>query len=393
MKILHVYDLGPFSRGTIVGGIEKHIFSLLSYFAKKGHDCFFLTGSIPGEPPYESSEGVTIIRNDILGLGERFWNPYNLNFRRQISFLLSGLKKQSYNIGQVDLVNGHIYSAGIVAAIIAKKQKIPCVNTIHGSYYGHWREIVPGRIKPLIFSSLERILLPWIGNLADLQIHTDFYFARKAIEWGVPKEKVRTILNSVDSSFFHPKVPPQELRIPHPRIIAIRRFVPKNGLHMLIRAFAFVKRKVPTAQLLLIGDGPQKSQLIHLAGHLGLSRSVHFIGTVTNMKVPHYLAAADIVVIPSLIEASSISLLEAMSSGKPCVVTRIPGIQSISDSSSVEDCEPNDPKSLQAAIMNVLSNDERAQMLSKNARRSVLQNNTITKMVQAFEILYESLMR
>ncbi|MHA2496450.1 MAG: glycosyltransferase family 4 protein [Candidatus Hodarchaeales archaeon] len=385
MKILHVYDLGPFARGTIVGGIEKHIFSLLSFLAKKGHDCFLLTGSIPGEPPLESIKGVTIIRTDIFGFTERFWNPYNLNFARQFTFLLSGLKRQSEKIAQVDVVNGHIYSAGIIAAIIAKKQKIPCVNTIHGSYYGHWREIAAGRIKPFIFSSLERFLLPLIGNLADLQIHTDFFFARKAIEWGVSKEKVRTILNSVDAAFFQPKAPPQELRLPHPRIIAIRRLVPKNGLHLLIRAFAFVKRQVPTAQLLLIGDGPQKAQLIHLTSQFGVSRSVHFVGTVTNAKVPRYLAAADVVVIPSLIEASSISLLEAMSSGKPCVVTRIPGIQSISDSSSVEYCEPNDPKGLHLAII-------KAQELSKNARRRVLQNNTLEKMGQAYEAFYESLL-
>jgi glycosyltransferase involved in cell wall biosynthesis len=80
-----------------------------------------------------------------------------------------------------------------------------------------------------------------------------------------------------------------------------------------------------------------------------------------------------------------------MSMKKPCVATRIPGINLISDPTTVELCEPNDPYSLANAIERILANSQRAELLAENARKRVLEHHTIGTMALAHENLYESL--
>ena len=74
-------------------------------------------------------------------------------------------------------------------------------------------------------------------------------------------------------------------------------------------------------QIVIAGDGPAQEQLERLAGNLGVTDRVRFIGF--REDVADLLAACDLVVLPSLREGLSISLLEAMAAGKPIIATNI----------------------------------------------------------------------
>ncbi len=388
MRILHVYDLGPFSKGTTTGGIETHIISLLTNLSKKGHKCYLLTGAIPNETTKEILNEITIFRIDFGDLVRKTWRPHNLTFTHQLSFLFAYLRKKFGALPPLDLVHGHIYSAGIISYLISRKNNIPFVNTFHGSYHGQWRNISPGMFRPHFFNFTERVLLPTLGKLADIQIHTDKSFAKKAFNWGVPPNKIRVILNGVDTTRFNPGVPSLDLSFPNPKILAIRRLVPKNGVHILIKAFADVLDLIPSAQLLIVGDGPQKPYLEKITQKRGILESVHFLGSVQNHLIPRLIASVDLVVVPSLVEASSISLLEAMSSQKPCIASKIPGIDLISDSKSVVYFEPNNSQDLTIKIRNLLTNTTKAQTLAKNGRKRVLESHTIEHMTSEIEKVY-----
>ncbi|HEX3449817.1 MAG TPA: glycosyltransferase family 4 protein, partial [Isosphaeraceae bacterium] len=77
------------------------------------------------------------------------------------------------------------------------------------------------------------------------------------------------------------------------------------------------------ANLILVGPGNDRQRLIELAASLGISNRVQFVGAVDSPA--EYLRAADIFVLPSVAEGMSNSLLEAMATALPCVVSGIGG--------------------------------------------------------------------
>ena len=127
-------------------------------------------------------------------------------------------------------------------------------------------------------------------------------------------------------------------------IITTSRLVQKNGIDILIRAFAKLKKLVPETainphtkglhprlsgvrvKLHIVGDGPEEAALKRLASSLGVGADVSFIGRVEPAWIPHHLRAADIFVRPSRSEGLGTSFLEAMAAGLPVVGTRVGGI-------------------------------------------------------------------
>lgn len=87
----------------------------------------------------------------------------------------------------------------------------------------------------------------------------------------------------------------------------------------LLDIFARIRRDHENAVLLLAGDGPCRTALESKAQQLGISDSVKFVGTVSN--VPAYLQAMDAFVLPSLSEGLPTTLIEAQAAGLPCVVS------------------------------------------------------------------------
>ena len=79
----------------------------------------------------------------------------------------------------------------------------------------------------------------------------------------------------------------------------------------------------PQAKLLIVGDGELKSNLLKLCAELGLDNKVLFLGH--REDVPSLFNLMDIFILSSRLEGCSISILEAMASEKPVVVTRVGG--------------------------------------------------------------------
>ena len=86
----------------------------------------------------------------------------------------------------------------------------------------------------------------------------------------------------------------------------------------LLKAFREIQTQHPNTHLVLIGDGPLRGELVALAGQLGISASVHFIGY--SAQVGDYLGAMDIYVNTTLDEGFGIAVVEAMLAGLPVVL-------------------------------------------------------------------------
>jgi glycosyltransferase involved in cell wall biosynthesis len=106
-----------------------------------------------------------------------------------------------------------------------------------------------------------------------------------------------------------------------PTICYTGRLHEAKGLDVLISACAAVQKGGRRCQLLLVGDGPERAKLEAQANEGGDPGMVRFIGAVDDVEP--YLRASDLFALPSRFEGLSVSLLEAMALGMPCIASDI----------------------------------------------------------------------
>lgn len=96
--------------------------------------------------------------------------------------------------------------------------------------------------------------------------------------------------------------------------------VPKNH-RFLIEIFAALIDQIPTARLILVGEGPLRPEIEQLVAAKGLRDRVLFMGIRTD--VPEIMGCLDVFLFPSLWEGIPLTLLEAQAAGVPCVVSDV----------------------------------------------------------------------
>ncbi|MDQ3878008.1 MAG: glycosyltransferase [Actinomycetota bacterium] len=109
---------------------------------------------------------------------------------------------------------------------------------------------------------------------------------------------------------------------PEPLAVCVGRLTRQKGQDVLVAAWPLVRAEIPGALLVLVGDGPDRSTLQRTRGP-----GVELVGAQDD--VASWLAACDVAVLPSRWEGMSLSLLEAMASGRPVVATDVAGMREV----------------------------------------------------------------
>jgi glycosyltransferase involved in cell wall biosynthesis len=102
-------------------------------------------------------------------------------------------------------------------------------------------------------------------------------------------------------------------------LLSVGRLLHWKGFSLAIKAFAIFHEAFPNSQHWIVGDGPEKAKLAELSTSLGLSRCVHFIGTLSRGGYLAHARCSDVLLCPSLHEPGAFVIVEAMASGKPVV--------------------------------------------------------------------------
>lgn len=213
-----------------------------------------------------------------------------------------------------------------------------------------------------------------------------------------PTYKVRVVPNGVDASRFHSSRDSASLRqalglsvtTPVAGIVAALR--PEKNHEMFLQVAALVRKDVPDAQFLVIGDGPERAKLERIAAELNLESTVRFLGTRND--IPELLAALDVFLLTSRIEANPVSILEAMATGKPVVAPRVGSIsESVNDGETGFLIEPNDTQQAAAAVVRLLLRPELAQRLGQAGRAAVVERWSLERMVEGYEDLITEVYR
>jgi glycosyltransferase involved in cell wall biosynthesis len=172
--------------------------------------------------------------------------------------------------------------------------------------------------------------------------------------------------------------------------VCVARIAPQKNHALLLKAFAQGPASDPNAHLVLVGEGALREQLEQQAKNLGLAGQAHFLGL--RADIPDVLGAMDVFVLSSDYEGNPLSVMEAMASGLPTVSTAVGGVPDLFESGKEGlMVQPGDVQGLSNAMATLLRNREARRSMGIAAARRARKNYDVSRMVQAYEELYEDL--
>ena len=209
---------------------------------------------------------------------------------------------------------------------------------------------------------------------------------------GVHARKVVTLANGVDLSLFgHAEPLPLSYQFgfaPEAFVFGtLARLAPVKNLDLAVRALSQLVGHGIDAHFVIAGDGPERARLESLAAAAGLAARVHFLGEVSEPN--RFLAALDAFTLTSHAEGTSISLLEAMSSRLPCVVTAVGGNpEVVADGEAGLLVPDNDATALAEALRLLACDTGKRVAIGRIARSRVQEAYSLESMVAAYLNLY-----
>ena len=280
----------------------------------------------------------------------------------------------------IDVLHCHQYTPWVYGVLAASLTKTKVIFTEHGRFYpdsSSWKRRFINPILIMMTNSITAI------SQATKVALDEFEF--------IPLKKVEVIYNGIAPLTVNPNIT-RDLKVSlnistGKRILGtVARLDPIKNQKLMIRAFHMVLITMPNLHLLIVGDGECREELEELALSLGIAKQISFVGYKSDPRV--YLDAMDIFLLSSLSEGTSITLLEAMSLGKPCVVTDAGGnAEIIKDNINGVVTKNGDIESFANGIKSLLSMD-----LSEISHESVLRFNemfTSQKMNSKYKALYQ----
>jgi glycosyltransferase involved in cell wall biosynthesis len=164
--------------------------------------------------------------------------------------------------------------------------------------------------------------------------------------------------------------------------------VGKGHMHLLDAA-ATVRLAVPDVRFVVVGQGPLEQEVRRRAGELGLEGTVVFTGY--REDATRIMGSFDVLAIPSQYDGLSIALLEAMSLGKPAVITRVGGNPEVVEHGEHGLVVPSaEPGALADGLVALLQDPGLRERLGQAARRRA-QDFDIRAAVHRSEEIYEEL--
>jgi glycosyltransferase involved in cell wall biosynthesis len=241
--------------------------------------------------------------------------------------------------------------------------------------------------------TLERMTAPWADRVVvNSRTIIPFALSRE----GVKSEQVEFIPNGIELD--DPTRPDagsalrSQLGIsPETAVVGcVARLYPQKGHSFLLDAFSEVVQQVPNTALLLVGDGPLRSELEHQAVELGITTNTKFLGDRTDLR--DLLECMDLYVQASLWEGMSIALMQAMLNGLPVVATEVDGTLEIIESGKTGFLvRPGDSHALAEGIVRGLSDKSGASRVAEAGASLIQSDFSVDKMVNLFDALYRTL--
>jgi glycosyltransferase involved in cell wall biosynthesis len=242
-----------------------------------------------------------------------------------------------------------LYPDSVAAGWVARLLRIPMVPAALGCDVN----------RMLHESGKRRQILSMLRRAPAIIAVSEALRERMALE-GVPAARISTVPNGVNGELFYIRDRKQaraELGLPQDRkiVVYVGRLSEEKGLLTLIDAAGRLRQCRDDFLLCLVGGGPQLHELQARVESLGLAREVRFAGPQEHPAVANWLGACDVFCLPSLREGCPNVVLEALSSGRPIVASRVGGIPDLVRDDTGILVEPEDSEGFAGALDEALA--------------------------------------
>jgi glycosyltransferase involved in cell wall biosynthesis len=288
----------------LAGGAEVHLLENLTRLVRDGFEVTLLCSNFKGGEPDLEYEGIRILRR-----GGRF----DFNWR------VPGLVRELVRKEKFDLLIEDINKLPFYTPLY---QPVPVLT------------VVPHLFATTVFQEIHFLLASYI-YVCEYPVRwayrgIPFCVISEStrddlIERGFSESSIEVIHCGIDHDVYH--VDPSVSKSEEPTILYLGRLKKYKSVQHLIAAFAKLVPRMPTARLVIVGDGDYRQALELLARKLGVSERVTFTGFISSDEKVHYLQRAWVAVCPSLKEGWGLTNIEANACGTVVVAANVPGLR------------------------------------------------------------------
>jgi N-acetyl-alpha-D-glucosaminyl L-malate synthase BshA len=294
---------------------------------------------------------------------------------------------------ELDLLHVHYAIPHSVSALLARqmlasrRRRLPFVTTLHGT--------------DITLVGLDRSYLPitrYSIQESDGVTCISNYLKEKTVESFDVTRDIEVVTNFVNCDTYAP-YKDEEARAdsrrkfasPHEAILMhLSNFRPVKRVVDVVKVFARVAKELP-AQLVLVGDGPDRSAAEWLAHDLGIQNKVHFLGKQD--RVNELLPLADLLLMPSELESFGLAALEAMACKVPSIATRVGGVpELIDDGMTGLLYKVGDVEGMAQGALNLLTDKARLETMREEARRTAKKRFCASLVVPQYVRYYEKVL-
>jgi len=234
------------------------------------------------------------------------------------SAVLPVLRRQLRQGQDFDLIDAHyFYPDGVAAVLLGRALGRPVVVTARGS-----------DLNVIAKYAVPRRWISWSAQHADGLVAVSTGLKRRLVALGIVEGRVRVLRNGVDLALFRPAdhgAARRALGLTRPTLLAVGNLVGLKRHRMMIEALV----GLPTVDLVIVGDGPERAAIEALARARRVADRVRLLGHLPQDRLSDVYSAADLLLLVSTHEGWPNVLLESMACGTPVIVSGIDGIADI----------------------------------------------------------------
>ncbi len=293
MKILYAIT------STETGGAEKALLDLSCAMVQNGHQVRVVCFKPLGAVAQQLQQGGISVKS--------------INSRLPGKMVLR--LKEEINNFQPDIVHAMLFRAIEYTRMACAGQKVNLVITPH---FDLSKKSFFLRMADFVLKSIDTLAIAESFSTADYLIRRQHYL----------KNKVYLLPNGIDRNRFYADVSLREtmrqkysFHVKTTVFICVARLAAVKNPMLLLQAFRNVWLRNPGARLVYVGEGPERVKIENFIEQSGLHKAVILAGEQTDVNA--FLNMADVFVLPSREESLPLALLEALSVGLPCVVSRV----------------------------------------------------------------------
>jgi glycogen(starch) synthase len=351
----------------VAGGGAYHVHAMSRDQAAMGHEVTVLT---IGEESREQRDGYRVVR----------YPPTVAPLGNEVSLSLARYLRRAAVEFDIVHAHSHLYFSTNLAALLRRLGGPPLAITNHGLY----SQTAPESV----FDAYLRTVGRWTFDSANVIFCYTDEDRRRLRELGV-NASIAVVPNGIDTSRFTPEGPlDSALDVHGPVVLFVGRLVDGKQPEVAVSAFAEVHEQYPNATLVVAGEGPCREQLESRVAEAGLDSAVRFLGHVAYDRMPTIYRSADVLLLPSRAEGLPRTVLEALASGVPVVVSDLPVLEKVVAGAGIT-VDSDDTAGFALALDDLLSRPERREEYGRVGRERVAAahdwKSTVARTTEALE--------